>query len=133
MKKIILWSFLLSSCLSNTNVSSFNCNQEDFLIDKENLFKIDEEKYQVLFYLDSCSACRDTKLYLNKVCNKFKIITYYLNYKDYKFADIEVQNNIKVNNYQDIFIKTVPTLLVIYQKVVVEEYIGFNSIRNKNL
>lgn len=113
MKKILLLSILLCSC-SNNNIS----------IRLEDIFLQKEESYFVMFYLDSCTACRNAKLKINELHKRFNIICYFIDLFEYSFS-LESQNNIGVCNYQNINVIRVPTLLKIEKRIINEEYIGY--------
>lgn len=96
-------------------------------IKQEQIFLQKEDKYAVLVYLDTCLACRNTKMFLKEIEKRKNKIIYYLDFKECKFS-LKHENNIKINNYKDIYIELVPTLLLIENKVVVNELVGYKDI-----
>ncbi len=124
---LIIVSFLLFSCKSSTIKI---CNYEENIIKEEEIFNF-KNNYYVFIYLDSCMACRDTKLRLMEYCKKETNNIYYLDLLETNFYKNEtLESNINVNNYHNIYIHSVPHLLLIKQKKVVAEWNGFSSIND---
>lgn len=115
-KQIILILLILLMLLSNNK----EIKQEQIFLQKEN-------NYAVLVYLDTCLACRNTKMFLNEMEKRENKIIYYLDFNECKFVTNH-ENNLNINNYKDIYIELVPTLLLIENKVIVNELVGYKDI-----
>lgn len=103
------------------------CSTRQTNINLDDIFEQKENDYYVLFYLDGCMACRNTKLKIEELNKRYNLNYYYIDLFDLYF-DNPNQNNIGVNNFLDIVVNTVPTLFFIKNKCVEEEYIGYEKV-----
>lgn len=95
----------------------------------QNIFSLKESVYGVLFYLDSCLACRNSKLFLLEQQNRGGISVYFIDYSTCDFK-IENETNLFVDDYVKIYIKVTPTLLIVENRMIVAELIGYKDIIN---
>ena len=118
---LLVCSFL--SCKSNETSNSIP------IIKQEEMFEILKEKYYVLIYLNGCLACRDCKHRINKMDKDLKEDFYYLDLElNKELSSSYFVSNIPQTTYKDLKIKKTPTLLVIENGSVKEEYIKQDSI-----
>lgn len=104
-----------------------SCSTRQTNINLDDIFEQKENDYYVLFYLDGCMACRNTKLKIEELNKRYNLNYYYIDLFDLYF-DNPNQNNIGVNNYLDIVVNTAPTLFFINNKCVEKEYIGYEKV-----
>lgn len=104
-----------------------SCSTRQTNINLDDIFEQKENEYYVLFYLDGCMACRNTKLKIEELNKRYNLNYYYIDLFDLYF-DNPNQNNIGVNNYLDIVVNTAPTLFFINNKCVEKEYIGYEKV-----
>ncbi len=125
LKKIllILFSFLLF----------FGCNKNEYeipIISSNQIFEIDKDYYYVLIYLNGCIACRDVKQIIHKFDHDVKSYFYYVDLeKNKELLHNKLVSNINCSSYVDIKIKKTPTLFVIKNKTIMEEYISSDDVR----
>ena len=100
-------------------------NVKGELIKIESIFLQAESSYHVLFFLDSCMACRNVRLTIKKK----KIKVYYIDLMSCSCLSEDDMNNEGVNTYSDIKIKIAPTLLLIENKVVSKQIKGYKDCR----
>lgn len=127
--KLLFLLLILCNLFSCTSTNTF-CDYKNYMISQEEIFSFSNE-YLVLIYLDKCQACRDIKLKLtNYYClNKDKYAIYYLDFLNTTLNENEISNsNIGIEDENKIYIKTVPHLLKINNKTIIEEWVGFTSI-----
>lgn len=125
MKKLLFVLLFLGliSCDNSYNKDSV------IIIKQEELFEISKEKYYVLIYLNGCLACRDCKLRINKMDKSLKEDFYYLDLElNFSLYSEEFVSNIGVNSSNNLKIKKTPTLFVILDNVISEEYIKQDNI-----
>lgn len=103
-----------------------SCVQKEIDISLETIFTQKENSYYVLFYLDGCIACRNAKLKIEEIDRRNDINYYYIDLFSCNFKKNE-QNNIGIDKYEDIVITKAPTLLLIDNKIIIEEYIGYSN------
>lgn len=125
MKRLIVFLLICSflSCKSDETSNSIP------IIKQEEMFEIIKEKYYILIYLNGCLACRDCKHRINKMDENLKEDFYYLDLElNKELSSSYFVSNIGVTSYKDLKIKKTPTLLVIDNSSVKEEYIKQDSI-----
>lgn len=100
----------------------------------EEIFKVIEKRYIVLFYSSSCKACLNTLELLNKRIEKEKYRGFSVKTGDLEIKYISQKNtNIGVNNYCDIKLSTLPYLIFIEEKTISKELFGYSQIHKENL
>ncbi len=117
------------TCLSFLFIASQQVSKIEFplIINAENVFNFNG-KYPVLFYLDSCLSCRNTKLRIQVNINKFECF-YYVNLAENKSLKTNIEeSNINKNDYKTLKIFVVPTLLLIDDGIVKNEFHGSDDI-----
>jgi len=119
---------ILCSCHSEVQSKNICLDQEN-TINKQEIFIDGLDEYYVLFYLDSCLSCRNTKMFFFKKCQEIKNEVFFISLLDCNCVT-STQNNLNKTDANDIYIKFVPTVLIINKKVVIEELIGYESIVN---
>lgn len=119
---------ILCSCHSEVKSKNICLNHEN-TIDKQEMFIDSLDEYYVLFYLDSCLSCRNTKMFFFKKCQDISNEVFFISLLDCNCI-ADTQNNLNKTNPDDIYIKFVPTVLVINKKKVIEELIGYEAIVN---
>lgn len=132
MKKLGIIIFLALLCFSCHPLEK-NCECDDNEVALVDIFKVKQDQYLALVYLDSCVACRNVKLFLQHKCQKEDIDIVYLSLKsnDFKIVSDYVDNT-GVSSYQDIQIKVVPTLFLIQNQVIIKQAIGEDKIISSN-
>jgi glutaredoxin-related protein len=125
MEEIMRLIIIILFCLNLLSCGQKNNLQE---IKIEDVFNQKDERYYVLFYMETCPICIDTLKYLKliKINDPFYLVEM-SSYKDNKTSTF--YTNIGVNSSFDIKINQTPTLLQIENKIVVNEIIGFEKIR----
>ena len=126
MKLVYIYSMRKFTFIFIFSLVLMGCNNaSNELIEIEKIFLQDEMSYHVLFFLDSCMACRNIKLTIK---NK-KMKVYYINLMSCSCLNEDDMNNEGVNTYSDIKIKIAPTLLLIENKVVSKQIKGYKDCR----
>ncbi len=106
----------LSGCTANQKL-----NRE---IEYKELLNQKEHYYLVLFYMDTCLACRDIKMIINfNEQNGFQIPLYYVDFN--KLTDIATIKT-GANSYT---ITRVPLMIEIFEWQITNYYLGFDEIR----
>lgn len=127
--KILLILFLLSSCttkeLEVKLLYEIRLNQ---------IFDIEDNKYFVLFYSQTCPACQMTLEVMKKKYEKEKYVGFFVNLdnEEVKYS-LEKEENINKSNVQEIKFYSVPYLIYIENKKVVKEIYGYAQIQKENL
>ncbi len=107
---------VLSGCTANQKL-----NRE---IEYKELLNQKEHYYLVLFYMDTCLACRDIKMIINfNEQNGFQIPLYYVDFN--KLTDLETIK-IGANSYT---ITRVPLMTEVFEWQITNYYLGFDEIR----
>lgn len=103
-------------------------------IELEEIFKMNYNKYIVLFYSSSCEACTLTLEVLNKRMKKEKYRGFCVNLNnEYINFSFDKKENIDKNKYEEIVFSSVPYLVYIDKKIIVKEVYGYNNIQKENL
>lgn len=120
MKKIF-FLFLITMCIPIL---------DKYEIDLKRVFDQKNKEYTVLFYLDSCLACRNTKMFLIEKEKRERKKVYFVNFELCEFKKENSNSNLNVSSYLDLNIKVVPTILIIKDYQVIKEFIGYKDIIN---
>lgn len=119
-KSRLLLMYLLPLIVLNHNYQEISLNR---------IFSLKEVIYGVLFYLDTCLACRNSKLYLLEQQRRGGLHIYFIDFSTCEFQ-IKNESNLNINEYEKIYIKVAPTLLIIENKIIIAELIGYKDIIN---
>lgn len=131
MIKKLLLIIVLSLCFACKGEKC--CFHQDNIIEFEDLFQVKESSYFVMFYLDSCLACRNTKLFLMAKCKTIKENIYYVDFLKCQFtSSSDKQDNVGKGAIEEIFIKSVPTTIYISNKIITREIIGYKELINSD-
>lgn len=107
-------------------LSLYGCNHvENQTITLDEIFLQPEKSYHVLFFLDSCMACRNIKLTIK---NK-NIKVYYIDLFNCSCLNSNKSDNEGINVPNDIKINSAPTLLLIEEKKVKKQINGYRNCR----
>ena len=136
MKRILLTSvmcLLLCSCQKNKNngLRTYDYTDEDivkYVIDWDNVFKQEERDYYVYIYSKTCGYCKEIKQkILAKVIEENPKI-YLVEYSEKISIITDPEYIIGKQNIEEIGIVGTPTLIEIYNYVLVDNVVGSKAI-----
>ena len=123
--------FFIISCVKANQSSVHIVNSDLIPIRLEALFSISSQRYYSLIYSPTCLACKSTIEVLSKRKDFVDVEIYLIDYNE--VINRTQKDNIGVDNYLDLGVKSVPLLLEIEDKIVKKEVYGFENIRNEKL
>lgn len=95
----------------------------------EDLFSPRENYYVVLFYLDSCLACRNGKRILEELSERKRFSLYYIDFSKCRFSNV-TESNVGATSFSEIVVRTVPHTMIIYEGRVSDERIGYEALES---
>lgn len=116
MKRFLVIVFCLVSCGSISVEIGLN-----------DIFSQKDRSYYVLFYLDGCLSCRNSKLKIEELSRRKGFSYYYIDLLSCGFDGMD-QDNIGISLSSELNVLYVPTMLFIESGKVVYEFIGYESI-----
>lgn len=128
LNRLLLLLFLITSCGSSDAQTEHNYHEiKDRIINWNQIFEVNDERYLVYFYSERCGYCNDIKL---------EILNYYfLHINSFYFVctDLEIKTGpIKdltgINNIDDFYIFGTPFLVEFNLQTVTNYYVGKDDI-----
>ena len=157
LKKVILTLLIIlfnTSCVNNISSSSTLINSSSIIdynsynqysIELNSMYDINDDYYCVYFYSNTCPACYSLKEYLfsyfdneNKVINLYMVNLFYTNDEDFNkllidnsLTDEEIINNsIGAKSIEETYFKHTPSLYFINDSSLVDIYLNYSDVYN---
>lgn len=129
---LVIFGLLLVSCKNKED--TYEAFKNKHLVAKT-AFQAPKKEYYLYFYKNNCPFCDDIKELIFKQAKDEEMPLYFINYNDVegilkRTKDIEF-SNYGLTSFEEIEIYGFPTVLLLRNGRVIDQFIGANKITNE--